>query len=292
MPDPYWRYKENLSGDFFIQHKITTANEKTGFHIHDAFEALLILSDGMRCVVGEKTYFLNRNTLLLFNNMDLHFLNMLPEATINDRYLLYFKPEYIQALSSASTNLLECFFYRPFDDAQILTLQADEAQELLALLLQIDAQYHGTDSGDTFGWDLLLKFLLGQFLVKVNLLYRRRHNLSAQTETNAYSQIYSVLHLIHQNYAEPLTLDFLASHFFINKYYLCSLFKKVTGMSPNQYLINCRIMKAKELLMNRYSVDEVCRLTGYKSLSHFSRSFKQHTGKGPKKYQLDFLDGR
>ena len=229
------QYKENLSGDFFIEHRVTQTTEKAGFHIHDVFEFLLILSDGMRCVVGEKTYALNRNTLLLFSNMDLHFVSMLPSAMVNDRYLLYFRPEYIQTLSSASTNLLECFFYRPFDDPNILALQEDETRELLNLLVQIDGQYHCPGSGDAFGRDLLLKFLLGQFLVKVNLIYRRSHNLSTSVDTDAYSRIYNIMNLIHQNYAEDLSLDCLASRFFINKCYMCSLFKKVTGMSPNSY---------------------------------------------------------
>jgi AraC-like DNA-binding protein len=37
--------------------------------------------------------------------------------------------------------------------------------------------------------------------------------------------------------------------------------------------------------LRNYSVDEVCDLVGYNNLSHFSRSFKQHTGHSPKQYQ-------
>ncbi|MCA5962728.1 helix-turn-helix transcriptional regulator [Blautia sp. RD014234] len=56
----------------------------------------------------------------------------------------------------------------------------------------------------------------------------------------------------------------------------------MTGTSPNQYLIRCRIIKAKELLLQGFSVESVCMMTGYNSLPHFSRSFKSQTGISPK----------
>jgi AraC-like DNA-binding protein len=98
--------------------------------------------------------------------------------------------------------------------------------------------------------------------------------------------MYDIINFVHKNYFDDLSLDVLAQRFHINKYYLCARFKNVTGMSPAQYLINCRILKAKELLLRDYSVEEVCDLAGFNNLPHFSRSFKQHTGHSPKQYQL------
>ena len=43
--------KEKIKEDFSIFHKITSANEQHNFHIHDEFEIMLILSDGMMCAV-------------------------------------------------------------------------------------------------------------------------------------------------------------------------------------------------------------------------------------------------
>ena len=216
------------------------------------FEILLNLSDDIQCIIQDQTYILRPNTLLLFNNMDLHLLRMLPQAKLNDRYVLYFKPELIEPFSSASTNLLECFFFRPFADANILFLSPEEAQDILVLLSQLNYQ---------------------------------QHNLCGDMDTGTYGRIYEIIQYIHKNYMEKLSLDFLAQKFYINKFYLCELFRKVMGMTPTQYLISCRIAKSKELLLNKYSVDDVCALVGYNSLAHFSHSFKQHTGKSPKQYQ-------
>lgn len=286
----YAQYKENFIRDFSVEHKVTTQSEKINFHIHDVFEILLNLSDDIQCIIQDQTYILRPNTLLLFNNMDLHLLRMLPQAKLNDRYVLYFKPELIEPFSSASTNLLECFFFRPFADANILFLNPEEAQDIQVLLSQLNYQqnHFGEEQSqpqDLFGQDLMIKFLFGQLLIKINRIYREQHHLCNDMDTGTYGRIYEIIQYIHKNYMEKLSLDFLAQKFYINKFYLCELFRKVMGMTPTQYLISCRIAKSKELLLNKYSVDDVCALVGYNSLAHFSHSFKQHTGKSPKQYQ-------
>lgn len=123
--------------------------------------------------------------------------------------------------------------------------------------------------------------------MKVNQNYRNYHKITMLDITAQYRQIYQIINFIHQNYAENLNLDIMSKAFYINKFYLCNIFKKVTGTSPNQYLIRCRIIKAKELLLQGFSVESVCMMTGYNSLPHFSRSFKSQTGISPKKYQLN-----
>ena len=200
-----------------------------------------------------------------------------------ERYTLSFKPEYIESLSSKETDLLECFFLRPFSNPYILPLTIPQAEECLTQLKRLITCNDDTAKQD-YGYDLKVKFLLGEFLIFINNLYRKYHNISSDTITSSYSLIYSVINHIHTHLSDELSLELLSSTFYINKFYLCNLFKNVTGTSPNQYIISCRIMKAKELLSQNLPVDSVCSLVGYKNLSHFSRIFKQHTGLSPKQY--------
>ena len=278
------KYKELLPGDFSIKHKIAEQADRNDFHIHDACEIVLILSDNVKCAVGDKNYILAPNTILLFNNMDLHRLSLYRPG-IYDRYVIYFVPEYIQSFSSKETDLLEAFFFRPFPDPQIVSLEPKQAEHFQALLDKICA-YQSDDSGKLYGRDLHVKFLLGELLLFVNGVYRKHHNITSNSIASGNSLIYSLINYIHRNLSEDLSLEKLASTFFINKYYLCELFNNVTGTSPNQYIIGCRIMKAKELLSLNLSVETVCDQVGYNNLSHFSRSFKQRTGVSPKKFSL------
>ena len=272
----------HFSEDFSFKYKVTYGPEQHEYHTHKQFDIIFMLTPNSVFHVSEKNWKVPKNSIILFNNMDLHKITLNTHERF-ERYTLSFKPEYIESLSSKETDLLECFFLRPFSNPYILPLTIPQAEECLTQLKRLITCNDDTAKQD-YGYDLKVKFLLGEFLIFINNLYRKYHNISSDTITSSYSLIYSVINHIHTHLSDELSLELLSSTFYINKFYLCNLFKNVTGTSPNQYIISCRIMKAKELLSQNLPVDSVCSLVGYKNLSHFSRIFKQHTGLSPKQY--------
>lgn len=99
--------------------------------------------------------------------------------------------------------------------------------------------------------------------------------------------IIGVRNYIDNNYDQKLNLDFLASVRFVSKYHLLRLFKRYYGMTPRQYLIDKRIEKSKELLIQGTSVTEVCFAVGFESVGSFSSLFKSRLGKSPSKFQKE-----
>ena len=74
------------------------------------------------------------------------------------------------------------------------------------------------------------------------------------------SMLVSIKEYLNTYYSEKITLDDLSDKFYINKYYLAKSFKERYGVSVNNYLLNVRITKAKELFgwEARYGIDEMC----------------------------------
>lgn len=279
------QYNQKFKDDFSIEHKVTRVNELSRPHYHDDYELFLNLTSGLVTMVNNKYYHLNSGTLLIFNNMDLHH-NYVASNTVNyDRYVVFFKPDYIRSQSSSQTDLLECFLFRPFDNAHILPLNRRQLDYAITTMNQI-INISSATSEQLYGQDLFLKLKLAELLININSYYREYHSIHQSILNSHYSIIYNIMNFIHTNYYEDLSLDFLEKKFFINKFYLCTLFKEVTGYSPNQYIINCRIMKAKELLIHNTRVEDVCSQTGFNNLSHFSRTFKKLVGDSPKQYQI------
>jgi AraC-like DNA-binding protein len=67
-------------------------------------------------------------------------------------------------------------------------------------------------------------------------------------------------------------------------------FKSITGLSPNQYQLNLRLDKAKELLANTsLSISEIAYQTGFESVSYLSKIFKSKIGSSPKTYRQQFI---
>ncbi|HEY9609371.1 AraC family transcriptional regulator [Allocoleopsis sp.] len=82
---------------------------------------------------------------------------------------------------------------------------------------------------------------------------------------------------------QKLSLSELAAIAQLSPYYFCHAFKQSTGISPYQYVIQQRVERAKQLLMQgKMSIAEVAQTCGFTHQSHLNRHFKRITGVTPK----------
>lgn len=85
---------------------------------------------------------------------------------------------------------------------------------------------------------------------------------------------------------EPLSPAHIARHVRLTPTQLNRLFRTHTGMSTMGYVTSLRMETAQLLLRTSdLSVQEICRLVGYRRLQHFSYAFRQHTGESPLKFR-------
>ena len=90
---------------------------------------------------------------------------------------------------------------------------------------------------------------------------------------------------LKKHYAEQIRLADLAEYMHISESHLSRIFKKNIGMSFTQYMISIRIEAAISLMNNtNLKVYEIAEKVGYQNVEHFSRIFKNITGKSPKEY--------
>ncbi|MCY9661678.1 response regulator [Paenibacillus chondroitinus] len=105
---------------------------------------------------------------------------------------------------------------------------------------------------------------------------------------NRYSSnaVLRAVRYIEERYAEQLSLQQVASHVHLNAAYFSHLFKKETGRSFVNFLIDVRMDKAKLLLSNtNLNVTEVSGRVGYDLPNYFAKLFKINTGLSPKEYR-------
>jgi len=92
--------------------------------------------------------------------------------------------------------------------------------------------------------------------------------------------------LINERFNQDLNLDDVSRELHISPQYLSRLYKNETGENFIERLTSVRIEHAKKLLrLNRYSIKEVCYMSGYSDPNYFSKLFKKHVGKSPTDYQ-------
>lgn len=91
---------------------------------------------------------------------------------------------------------------------------------------------------------------------------------------------------LDEHYAEKITLDDLAERFFINKFYLTKIFKETYGVTINNYIMERRITRAKQMLrFTDMTVDEISIALGMDSANYFSRMFRKVEGITPREYR-------
>ena len=98
--------------------------------------------------------------------------------------------------------------------------------------------------------------------------------------------IKEAIHFIEQNFQNNITVEEIASVCGINRSYFGKIFRKSIGRSPQEFLMNYRMVKATELLkLTSLSIAEIGSAVGYENQLHFSRAFKTVYGISPRQWR-------
>lgn len=97
---------------------------------------------------------------------------------------------------------------------------------------------------------------------------------------------------IAKNIGNDLSMPHLGKEFQLNPTYLSRLYKKMTGVSLNQYILSMRLQYAKELLKNDgMKIQVIAERTGFHTASYFTHFFKKQEGMTPQEYRMRFKEG-
>jgi AraC-like DNA-binding protein len=107
---------------------------------------------------------------------------------------------------------------------------------------------------------------------------------SNNAENNLFD-VRRVIKWVSQNYQNQIHLEDIASETGYSKYYFCSRFKKLTGMTFLTYLNQVRVSQAKLLLHQDNSITNISLKCGFENTAYFSQMFKRYTGQTPREYR-------
>lgn len=95
----------------------------------------------------------------------------------------------------------------------------------------------------------------------------------------------AVEEFVMDNLDADLALADLAAVAHLSEYHFARLFKATTGQTPHQYVIACRVERAKALITEgRLTLAEVAAACGFADQSGFTKHFKRVVGVTPKRF--------
>ena len=143
------------------------------------------------------------------------------------------------------------------------------------------------------GQAIVMRALVEQLLVHILRNYSTPR-LSEELELSRVGlvdrRIRRSVELMHTQLDQDLTLKALAAASYLSPFHFARLFKKLTGLSPHNYLASVRATRAQLLLAETdLSVTEIGARVGYLSGSHFTKAFRIATGATPREFRKSLV---
>ena len=269
----------NASDNFFnYSHSLTPCPDNIAVHIHDHYEIYYFLAGDVTYYIEGQAYTISPNELLIISNRELH----RPHFNSNcnyERVTIHFKPEYVSGFQNSEYDLLYFFKKRKLGHHNKVSITEIQKYNIHAFFTQIEQYIHNQKPQR----EVMIKTLFVQLLVALNQVFAEKKDMVLQT-SEYDEKIFNILAYINNHLHEKITLDLLEQKFFVNKYYLCHIFKKNTGFTVMEYVTYKRIMKAKELLALHTPVIETCHAVGFNDYSNFYKVFKRLVGTSPREF--------
>ena len=124
-------------------------------------------------------------------------------------------------------------------------------------------------------------------------LLRDSHSEFKKTGYNKQHDIvHKAIKYIETYYSSNISIKTICDAVYISPSHLQKVFLKYVGVTPYQYIMDCRHRKAKEMLetTTMASIEEVARQCGFVNSAHFSTAFKQKEGMPPLVYKKSLVE--
>lgn len=129
-----------------------------------------------------------------------------------------------------------------------------------------------------FGYQDMITAKLTELFVQISRLGKAVSSTSKNFEY--------IINYLKENYHEKIQLSSCAEQLNISYDYFQHKFKQLTGYSPQNFLLEQRLMAAKEFLLHSdYNCTEIAYRCGFSTSAQFSMLFKKRYGLSPKEYE-------
>lgn len=241
-------------------------------HSHDFLELTILLSGQSFYTIDDETHALEEETILVFNpgmeHMEYTEVGMENiQIHIGLRHFNF--PGYQKDFLPIESHIIQLGDYKEkfFATCQEIIQERNEAKP---------------------GYELILKALVFKLII---YLFRDSHTTLSEDQLLVPEQekqefVNDIKLYIENHYAQDLTIDHIAHEFYTNPTTLSRSFKKYSGDSPINYLINYRLEKAKTIIETNpaLSIKEIAQSVGYDDSLYFSKLFKKRYGESPSFY--------
>lgn len=181
--------------------------------------------------------------------------------------LLKESPDYVFLMQRAATSG-RCYYH--FHEAEFSSIQSR--------LIRLLEEFHS----NRYGRNAAVYLALNDLLLYMNrIIYEREHPVVS----GSGDLMQEITLFIDEHLTEDLSLDVLADHVCLSKYYIAHYFKDNLGISIHQYITKKRLQSCSEAIAAGSDITRTFDEYGFRDYSSFYRMFRKEYGMSPREYQ-------
>lgn len=250
---------------------------------HDSWELVYVDSGEIHAVADNNGCILSQGNVIFHKPMEFHGLTAVNEKPHNVLVTTF----------KCDTPSMEFFSKKIFNlnlkQKKILSTYLEEMRSILGNRFHYNSPSPILSAEKNWAYQIgiatLERFLLELMResTSVNRL-EKENQLAKKNVENAL--IVSIKEYMKKNIYNSISLEDICRHFNMSKSHICQIFKNETGTSIIDYYINLKITKAKFMIREgNLNFTQISEKLGYKSLQHFTRSFKTKEKMSPGQYE-------
>lgn len=251
--------------DIYVEKRERYKSSVADFHEHDFYEINLILSGNVKVLIANQTIDGETGKIVLAKPNTSHFVTCKPEVLYSSMYLV-FSADFIDSYDIDCMNLLSVFG----ENGAIYTTTQEQTQTCANIIHSIQKEEN------PFRKKILVFYLLSYI-----------DDFSKQYPTYSKTipaHVYEALTYINSHYTEKIIAQNLADQIHIGRTTLMTEFKRHTGKTLHEYVMNCRLRNAIKLLFEGKTEYEAAVSSGFSDSSALIQCFKRIFKMTPRQY--------
>jgi len=268
-------YEKYMMGKELIFERKTGSCQKHELHFHDVLELHILKRNDALFQLADRTYEGKPGDVFLFRPFEPHWNLMKDKNKPIEWVSVLFTPS-VARLIPGGYRLLAPFYaaeaFPPIIPAA--SPQARAIQELASLAVTEEQEKR-------IGWEAKLFLYFTDILVHISRYAAEHYRMDANEplEEGIWQAIeYALVH-----YAEDIDVDRLIEATGRKRTYFYKSFRRLTGLSPNQFIHKLRIQAAVYLLLNSdRPVTDIAYECGYGPVEFFDKRFRLSQGMSPR----------
>jgi AraC-like DNA-binding protein len=267
------------SGEFEVFFYKDLDLNHVGDHSHSYYEVYFFLNGDVTYDVEGKQYPLQYGDYLLIPPEVKHHPIFHSTGKTYQRIVLWISRNYFETMCSWSEDFSYSFRYVSENNHYHFRRDFVTFQNIQGRLLDLLEEIHGNKAFHKLNSELQIH----SFMLLLNrITYDMLHQVPAVYENVLYLNLCDY---INNHLEENLSLDHLASFFYVSKYHISHVFKDNMGISLHQYILKKRLQASKNGILSGIPFVELYHQYGFSDYTSFYRAFKKEFGLSPKEFR-------